>query len=512
MEPSTEGGEQDQVLAASSASLVLKIFFFLALIGLLLLSRENYLLYHGIVEILSVIVSITIFSIGWNSRHFVRDNTLLVLAVAYLPIGALDFFHLLSYKGMGVFPNNSANLPTQLWIATRYLESAGLLWAAALLGDQRNLSQNKLLTGWLFAGTLLFVSITPLNIFPDCYIDGQGLTSFKIASEYINAILLILAALIFWKKRQVLDHKIFIMLVSAVLITIASELSFTLYVDVYGLFNFIGHTLKLISIILIYLALVQGSLNSPYQSLFRKLSLELGQRRASEEKLRAVNQELDTFVYTLSHDLRSPLNAVIGLAEYLRDKDEKQLDSESRELLQKIGKLGTGMSATMEDLLTLAKVGRLEQPKAPIAVAEVVDEVSIALASQLIETGQKIDKEPLPEIYLPESLLRQIFSNLLSNALRYGRSERAINIGGELRNQTVRFYVRDHGLGIPTAERERIFDLFYRVSTNGPTDGTGAGLAIVQKIARLYHGKVWVEETPGGGATFWVEMEQPSET
>lgn len=514
MEHLTESQQWDQTLltytpTARGNTWLLVALCLLAVPGLLFLSRENYLLYHGIVEILSVVVAITIFSIGWNARHFVQDNTLLVLAVAYLPIGALDFLHILSYKGMGVFPDNGANLATQLWIAARYLESVALFGAALLLGTEYRLNQNALLKGCILIATLLCGTIA-LNLFPACFVEGSGLTTFKVVSEYFISGLLILAALVFWNKRQFLNSKISALIITSIAITIASELSFTLYVDVYGLFNFVGHVFKLISVVLIYLALVQGSLVSPYQSLFRKLSMELEQRSKSEEELRTVNRELDTFVYTVSHDLRAPLTPIIGYADYLHEKDGKNLDSESSALLLKIGDLGRGMTGTMEDLLTLVKVGRLEIAEKSVNTAEVVDDVLLTLSAPLLETNQTIQKEPLPNVKLPESLLRQLFSNLISNALRYGVSSKTIKVGGQRQDNLVRFYVQDHGPGIPINERECIFDLFYRGAKGNRTQGSGAGLAIVKKITNLYRGKSWVEETPGGGATFWVELEEPT--
>ena len=476
-----------------------------ALVGLWLLSQSNYLLYHGIVEMLSVVVAATIFSIGWNSKRFVQDNTLLVLAVAYLSVGSFDFLHALSYKGMGVFPERGANLATQLWIAARYLESLALVWAAALVGGHRPLRPAWLLTGWSLAGALLLVAIGPLQSFPLCYVEGVGLTTFKVASEYLVSGLFALAALLFWRRRRLLDRKIFTLLLVSSLLTILSELSFTLYVDVYGVFNFIGHVFKLASVVLVYLALVQGSLNSPYASLFRKLSLELDQRKASEAKLFAANRELDAFVHSVSHDLRTPLTPIVGYADHLGERQD--LDDEARQMLAKIGALGRGMSQTMEDLLVLAQLGKLEMSGQPVSVEAVVDRVLIAYGSRLHEAGQAVHKEPLPDSRLPESLLWQIFSNLIGNALNYGPGQ-AIEIGGQRVDQRVRFYVRDHGPGLPAAERERIFDLFFRGSGGTHAKGTGIGLAIVQKIAGLYRGRAWVEETPGGGATFWVEMDE----
>lgn len=497
-----------RVPVAEGRCLPRSLFWGLLLIGLLYLSRENYLLYHGIVELLGVAVAVTIFSIGWNSKQFVQDNSLLLLAVAYLPVAALDVLHVLSYKGMGVFPDRGPDLATQLWIAARYLESAALLWAAALLGGQRRLNPCLLLVAWLSAGALLIVLIVPLQLFPSCFVAGEGLTAFKVGSEYFISGLLGLAALVFWHKRHHLERKILLLLIASTVLTVLSELSFTLYVDVYGLSNFIGHTFKLLSIAALYLALVQGSLKSPYQSLFRTLSLELHQRQQSEEKLRTVNRELDAYLYTISHDLRSPLTPIIGFADYLRHKHRETLDSESLGFLKEIGDLGNSMSAMMDDLLTLARVGHLAAVDSPVPTEEVVDRVLLTLGSSLIEAGREVNRNPLPAARFHESLLFQLFSNLIGNALHYGAG--AIEIGGERRGNQIRFSVRDHGPGIPEAERERIFELFYRGSGGNRTEGTGIGLAIIRKIARQYNGTAWAEATPGGGATFWVEMREPA--
>lgn len=479
----------------------------LALAGLFLLSKENYLLYHGIVEMLSVVVAVTIFSIGWNSKQFAQDNTLLVISVAYLSVGVFDFLHVFSYKGMGAFPDRGANLATQLWVTARYLQSGALVWAALLLGGKKRLNPNWLLIGWVLAGALLIVFIVPLRLFPTCYDESAGLTTFKIASEYVISGLLAVAGLLFWHSRHFLNRQILILLIASVALNILAELSFTLYVDVYGLFNFIGHIFKLISVVLVYLALVQGSLQSPYESLFRRLSLELAQRKTSEDKLHTANRELDAFVYTVSHDLRTPLTPIIGYADYLVEREEG-LDDEARQLLAKISTLGRGMSKTMEDLLVLAKLGKLEVSGHPVSVEVVIDKVLMALGSCLHEAGQTVHKGALPESRVPESLLSQMFGNLIGNALQYGRGA-AIEVGGERVEKRVRFYVRDHGPGVPANERERIFELFFRGSGAAHTKGTGIGLAIVRKIARLYHGQAWIEATPGGGTTFWVEMEEP---
>jgi signal transduction histidine kinase len=170
------------------------------------------------------------------------------------------------------------------------------------------------------------------------------------------------------------------------------------------------------------------------------------------------------------------------------------------------------MLCLLEDLLALARVGRLGQTIEPVESSLVVDEVIAGLASQIIAAGMDVRKGELPSLRVPQTLLVQLFDNLIGNALRYGGKDGGcIEVGGERFGVRTQFYVRDHGRGIPLDERERVFDLFYRGSSSGGIEGTGVGLATVQKIAHLMGGRAWVEETAGGGSTFLVEVtEEPA--
>ncbi len=161
----------------------------------------------------------------------------------------------------------------------------------------------------------------------------------------------------------------------------------------------------------------------------------------------------------------------------------------------------------MEDLLVLAKVGQIEQPAEPLNTGEVVSDVVCGLAEIVTEAGAAVAIGALPTLRVPRTLLVQVFQNLIGNALRYGcKPGDVIEVGGERKGEKVQLYVRDYGPGIPKEERSRIFEVFYRGTTGKNEKGTGIGLATVQKVARLFDGRAWVEETPGGGSTFWVEM------
>lgn len=231
------------------------------------------------------------------------------------------------------------------------------------------------------------------------------------------------------------------------------------------------------------------------------------ERKAAEAALQQSNRELEAFAYTVSHDLRTPLTPIIGYADFLAENSGGRLNDQEMQCLAEIKSAGMRMTTVMEELLLLAKVGNIERPPAPIDLDAVVNETVRLRAAEIERSGARVTYGGLPAARVPQTLLTQVIDNLLGNALRYGCSDGgAIEIGGERSDGRIRLYVRDHGPGIPLEERGRIFELFYRCSNGKGIQGTGIGLATVQKIARLYGGSAWVDETPGGGCTFWVEL------
>ena len=240
---------------------------------------------------------------------------------------------------------------------------------------------------------------------------------------------------------------------------------------------------------------------------YRGIDRDITERKRVEEELREANRELDAFVHTVSHDLRSPLTPVIGYTEFLREHYKNRLDGQALHILDEIDRQVQRMLGLLEDLLALARVGSLKCPAEPVDSNEVVREVMLGLMDRLVTAAMTVERGPLPDIRIPKNLLFQVFDNLIGNAIRYaGRAGGPIEVGGTRRGERVMIYVRDHGPGISEEERQLVFDLFYRGSTGKTVEGTGIGLATVQKIARLNGGRTWAEETPGGGSTIWVEI------
>jgi len=260
--------------------LVTIIFGILILFGLYLTPLYNYLLFHSIAELFIIVVACGIFIVAWNSRRFLGNNYLLFIGIAYLFIAVLELIHTLGYTGMGIFKGYGTNLPAQLWIAARYMESLSLLIAPLCFG--RRIRLNIVFITFASATCLILLSIFLWNIFPLCFVEGFGLTPFKKISEYIISLILLGAIALLYQKRKEFEVGVYRLLVASIVLSIAAELAFTFYIHAYGFSNLIGHYFKIISFYLIYKAIIETGLTRPYDLLFR--NLKQGEEALRNEK------------------------------------------------------------------------------------------------------------------------------------------------------------------------------------------------------------------------------------
>jgi len=248
-----------------------RILFWLApaaaIVALYLVSRANYLLFHSLVEVFRVVVLFGVFVIAWHSRRWSNETYIVFIGIVFLAVGFLELLHALAYQGMGVFDDHDANLPTQLWIATRYLESASLFVAPFLVGRRFHggvafavyAAITAALTATIFSGA-----------FPDCFVTGQGQTPFKIASEYVIGALFA-GAMVPIITRRMFEVGIRRLMIACLATTIAAEMAFTQYVDVYGPANQIAHLLLLLSTYFLYRAVLVSGIVNPFSLLFQNL-------------------------------------------------------------------------------------------------------------------------------------------------------------------------------------------------------------------------------------------------
>jgi PAS domain S-box-containing protein len=269
-------------------------------VGLFIVSRYNYLLFHTLAEGFSIVIASAVFVVAWNTWDLTEHGYLQFLSIALLFVGGLDLVHTLAYKGMNFFAGYDANLPTQLWIATRYVQSLSLLIAPEFLSRKVD---RRLQVGFYTLLSTVLLGLIFARLFPDCYIEGQGLTQFKIVNEYIISLLLGGAILRLVRQRDAFNPDIFVWLVTAIAFTIISELAFTSYASVYGFSNFIGHIFKIFAFYCIYRAILETGLRQPYALLFQdihqrneQLQQEVIERQRAEDALRESKANLQALI------------------------------------------------------------------------------------------------------------------------------------------------------------------------------------------------------------------------
>jgi len=246
------------------------------------------LFFHMIAELFAVTVAVAAFMVTWNARRYIANGYLIVVGVAYLFAAGIDLVHAMTYSGMNVIPGVTANTPTQLWLAARYIQASALLVAPFYV--RRKVSPRVVFGAFAVIATVLLGMIRT-QVFPDAFIEGQGLTTFKIASEYAIAAAMLAGLLLLQRRRDAFDRGVWLALSGSIALGIVAELAFTLYTDPFGPANVIGHILRIGTYYLLYRAIVETGLRRPYGVLFRELSETAEALRESEVRFRSTFEQ-----------------------------------------------------------------------------------------------------------------------------------------------------------------------------------------------------------------------------
>ncbi|MBA4147702.1 MAG: PAS domain S-box protein [Verrucomicrobia bacterium] len=241
----------------------------------------------------------------------------------------------------------------------------------------------------------------------------------------------------------------------------------------------------------------------------QRLNTELEERvQVRTAELLAANEQLEAFSYSISHDLRAPLRHIIAFSELLEETAAPKLNPEESHVLKMIGTSASKMSALINDLLSFSRIVGADFVNAPLALREIVDEVIESLAFEIGNRKVQWLIRDLPIVHGDSNMLRQVFANLISNAVKYTRPRdlAQIEIGHQSNKTDHVIYVRDNGVGFDMKHLHKLFGVFQRLHHDSEFEGTGIGLANVRRIVERHGGRVWAESKTGEGATFYFSI------
>lgn len=296
-------------------------FLLLALVELtdplfyVVMNIQEYLVFHNIIEAFSGAVSFSIFGIGWYSYNLSRDKRSLFLGVAFLGIGILDMMHALSYMGMPAFITpNSVNKASSFWIVARYFTAISFFASAYIFNNNdrpmRWISKkilsliNAIIVGLFFVGYIYFPSYLPA-----AFVEGVGLTPFKIYSEYIICIILLMTFFAYYWRRKLSNTRIYYYFMSGIIVSLFGELSFTLYASVYDTYNALGHIYKLFAFLLIYHGLFKSAIEEPYVHVLESTRLQ----RDAEERYKILFNSGNDAIFVVDIDKHGNPGKVINV-------------------------------------------------------------------------------------------------------------------------------------------------------------------------------------------------------
>jgi two-component system, sensor histidine kinase and response regulator len=241
----------------------------------------------------------------------------------------------------------------------------------------------------------------------------------------------------------------------------------------------------------------------------QKLELvELNEKlKNKNNQLVAINNELESFSYSVSHDLRAPLRIMNAYSNMLETNYTDVLDESGRKLIGSIQRNALKMSQLIDDLLSFSQLEKEQVNKSQIDMKTMVENVNKEI-EEITHHKAKVNILGLPEAYGDASLVKQVWVNLLSNAIKYSRTREnaKVTIAAIQEQQEVIYFIRDNGVGFNMEHASNLFGVFQRLHTSSEFEGTGIGLAIVQRVVTKHDGRVWFESEPNKGTTFYFTL------
>jgi signal transduction histidine kinase len=246
------------------------------------------------------------------------------------------------------------------------------------------------------------------------------------------------------------------------------------------------------------------------QDSFYSMAIQLDEKNRAVEaaslELARANKDLEAFAYSVSHDLRAPLRNIDGFSKILLDDFSDEIDEKGKHYLSRVREGTVRMSTLIDDMLTFSRIGRSELSFVRTDCRKILNRILNQHAQEMSERKISVELEELPLLRCDSALVESLFTNLISNALKFTRDieKPEIRIGYDRDKAAI--YVSDNGIGFDMQYHDKIFEVFHRLHLPEEYKGTGIGLAIVRRIAERHKGKVWAESEPNKGTTFFIQL------
>jgi signal transduction histidine kinase len=308
------------------------------------------------------------------------------------------------------------------------------------------------------------------------------------------------------KKPGILFHNAYILFAAFILLCGTTHFldAVMFWVPMYRLNALVRFVTGVVSLLTVY-HLIKLLPVAFKQKTNLELEREVERREEAERKLNEANKGLEAFAYVASHDLQEPLRKIATFTTMLLTANEARFDTKSLEYSKKIIKSTEKMQQLVNDVLSLSSLSHsvhLVKTNVEDAFLRAQDDLEI----KILDKAAVVNCESIPPVIGNEDYLYQLFLNLLSNSLKFSNTLPVIKITGEKRDGHVLIRVADNGIGMATADTEKIFHPFIRLNGRSQYEGSGIGLSICKKIVDIHHGKISVESTPGEGTTFLISL------
>jgi PAS domain S-box-containing protein len=530
---------------------------------------QYYRPFHIIVEIFSSFIAFSIFIVAINSCEISKNIPFLFLGMAFGVAGAFNVIHAIVSNGMGFFQGDTTNLALIFSFISRFIIAISTLSCSVLFyKPYKIITAFFIVFGFSILSIALYMTVFIWRIFPDCYVPGDGITTFKILGEYSIVLITIICLVNLFKMKKCLESNTFLLLQFYFYGTIVSSILFNFYVEQQEITNVLAHILKLILAYCLYRVIVKVGLKTPYKLLFNEISdknkslklkeFELNQtisQLKKENQLRKNIEELllkndacykllieksqDTIVIYTSERIIFANEGAASLVGI--DKVEKLLEKKVTDFfplnLEQLA-LQINKNKCSEQELTLAyetkitdingKVTYVEVTSTYVvynnerAVISIIRDISKDKQIEKLEKDIEIDKKLLKDtvevifdtnveekiIACDPDNIERIMMNLLSNAVKFTNSGDKITVEVMDLGECIEISVKDTGVGIPKNKLQVIFERFRQVdnSLSRSHEGSGIGLSLVKALVDMHGGSIQVDSSLGQGTEFVVML------